>query len=216
MVLDPTPDCPASSVANQTVGSFRNPDDIRHASQHLFAGSLPLQTAKALSASVLKRGVHRRFVEQQKVDVLTMEIEHIDVDALEYVVLHQGVDVQPRPSTLRIIQVARVLSCQEQCLCRACCLLKPQAPLHDVHSETQPVVVTRVNSILSCMPVLTSCQFIQDDCMTAARAQDKLEQKKFFRRNRIPTGTFVPIDSAEDLQEAADQFGFPFMLKSCK
>ena len=38
-------------------------------------------------------------------DVLTMEIEHIDVDALEYVVLHQGVDVQPRPATLRIIQV---------------------------------------------------------------------------------------------------------------
>lgn len=39
-------------------------------------------------------------------DVLTMEIEHVDVDSLDYVVLHQGVDVQPRPSTLRIIQVA--------------------------------------------------------------------------------------------------------------
>ena len=38
-------------------------------------------------------------------DVLTMEIEHVDVDSLDYVVLHQGVDVQPRPSTLRIIQV---------------------------------------------------------------------------------------------------------------
>ena len=29
VVLDPTPDCPASSVAHQTVGSFRNRDDIR-------------------------------------------------------------------------------------------------------------------------------------------------------------------------------------------
>ena len=42
-------------------------------------------------------------------DVLTMEIEHIDVDTLDYVVLHQGVDVQPRPSTLRIIQVQACL-----------------------------------------------------------------------------------------------------------
>ena len=51
----------------------------------------------------------RQFVAQQKVDVLTMEIEHIDVDALDYVVLHQGVDVQPRPSTLRIIQAGATL-----------------------------------------------------------------------------------------------------------
>ena len=29
VVLDPTPNCPASSVAPQTVGSFRNRDDIR-------------------------------------------------------------------------------------------------------------------------------------------------------------------------------------------
>ena len=29
VVLDPTPDCPASGVAHQTVGSFRNRDDIR-------------------------------------------------------------------------------------------------------------------------------------------------------------------------------------------
>ena len=29
VVLDPTPGCPASSVAPQTVGSFRNADEIR-------------------------------------------------------------------------------------------------------------------------------------------------------------------------------------------
>ena len=50
----------------------------------------------------------------QKVDVLTMEIEHVDVDALEYVVLHQGVDVQPRPSTLRIIQVQPACSTRQE------------------------------------------------------------------------------------------------------
>ena len=30
-VLDPTPDCPASVVANQTLGSFKEPQSIRQA-----------------------------------------------------------------------------------------------------------------------------------------------------------------------------------------
>ena len=46
--------------------------------------------------------------------------------------------------------------------------------------------------------------------------QDKLEQKKFFQRNHIPTGSFAAVDSAEDLHEAAERFGFPLMLKSCR
>ena len=58
----------------------------------------------------------------------------------------------------------------------------------------------------------------QDDspAENAAALQDKLEQKRFFKRNNIPTGAFVAVDSAEDLQEAADRFGLPFMLKSCR
>lgn len=39
------------------------------------------------------------------VDVLTVEIEHIDADALEEVVQQLGVEVEPTPATLRIIQV---------------------------------------------------------------------------------------------------------------
>lgn len=50
-VLDPTPACPASVVAQQSLGSFRDPDAVKE-----FA---------------------------QSCDVLTVEIEHIDADAME-------------------------------------------------------------------------------------------------------------------------------------
>jgi hypothetical protein len=39
------------------------------------------------------------------VDVLTVEIEHIDADALERAAAASGVDVEPTPNTIRIIQV---------------------------------------------------------------------------------------------------------------
>jgi len=38
-------------------------------------------------------------------DVLTVEIEHIDADALERAARASGVDVEPTPNTIRIIQV---------------------------------------------------------------------------------------------------------------
>ena len=80
-VLDPTtadgdgetPGCPAAAVAQQTLGSFSNPDDVA-----------------AFAAS--------------GVDILTVEIEHVDADALEKVAAASGVDVEPTPATLRLIQ----------------------------------------------------------------------------------------------------------------
>ena len=39
------------------------------------------------------------------VDVLTVEIEHIDADAMQAVADAVGCDVEPTPSTLRTIQV---------------------------------------------------------------------------------------------------------------
>lgn len=71
-VLDPTPGCPASSVAEQMVGSFRDADAV-----------------KAFAADV---------------DVLTVEIEHIDADAMEAAAAASGIEVQPTPGTLRTIQ----------------------------------------------------------------------------------------------------------------
>lgn len=71
-VLDPTPNCPASVVAKQTVGSFRDPEAVR-------------EFAKGC-------------------DVLTVEIEHIDADAMQAVAEQSGVEVQPTPHTMRVIQ----------------------------------------------------------------------------------------------------------------
>jgi phosphoribosylaminoimidazole carboxylase len=71
-VLDPTPNCPASTVAEQVVGSFRDPEAVKK-----FAAG---------------------------VDVLTVEIEHIDADAMEAAAATSGIEVQPTPNTLRIIQ----------------------------------------------------------------------------------------------------------------
>lgn len=71
-VLDPTPNCPASTVAEQVIGSFRDPEAVKQ-----FAAG---------------------------VDVLTVEIEHIDADAMEAAAAVSGIEVQPTPETLRIIQ----------------------------------------------------------------------------------------------------------------
>jgi len=40
----------------------------------------------------------------EKVDILTVEIEHIDVDVLDKVARTQGVQIHPSPSTIRLIQ----------------------------------------------------------------------------------------------------------------
>ena len=40
--------------------------------------------------------------------MLTVEIEHIDADALDSVAAELGLDVEPTPSTLRLIQVPAV------------------------------------------------------------------------------------------------------------
>ena len=70
--LDPTPQCPASVAATQTVGNFNSKEDVL------------------------------AFVRQQKFRTLTVEIEHVDVDALEAAV-SEGIDVQPTPATIRTI-----------------------------------------------------------------------------------------------------------------
>ena len=41
------------------------------------------------------------------VDVLTVEIEHIDADALEEAARTSGIDIQPTPSTIRVSSIFR-------------------------------------------------------------------------------------------------------------
>jgi len=54
---------------------------------------------------------------------------------------------------------------------------------------------------------------IQPSAKTLAVIQDKYAQKVFFRKAGVPTADFVTIDSFSDLENAAKNFGFPFMLK---
>lgn len=72
--LDSTDPAPASVAAKQMVGCFTDAEAIK------------------------------QFVKNEVIDVLTVEIEHINVDALEEVQRELGTDIQPTPSTLRIIQ----------------------------------------------------------------------------------------------------------------
>ncbi|MEK6944510.1 MAG: ATP-grasp domain-containing protein, partial [Thermoproteota archaeon] len=44
--------------------------------------------------------------------------------------------------------------------------------------------------------------------------QDKLSQKKFLQKNKLPVTDFVEIDSLEDLSNKINQFGFPALLKA--
>ncbi|KAI9216349.1 phosphoribosylaminoimidazole carboxylase [Blastocladiella britannica] len=46
----------------------------------------------------------RAFVSSQKIDVLTVEIEHVDVAALADLTATMGVEVQPHPTTIAVIQ----------------------------------------------------------------------------------------------------------------
>lgn len=77
-----------------------------------------------------------------QVEVLTVEIEHVDVDALETAAAQFSLDVEPTPHTLRLIQVTQMIkpigcpshtaliSCLSHCqsmekvaavLCMRCC-----------------------------------------------------------------------------------------------
>ena len=92
-VLDPTPACPASTVAAQMVGSFRDPDAVR-------------EFAKGC-------------------DVLTVEIEHIDADAMQ-------VGLRMRGSSATLCSAGGwwppLAAAASSPLARCCCLLSTARP----------------------------------------------------------------------------------------
>ena len=121
-VLDPTePRCPAAASAEQVVGSFTDPEAVAE-----LAAVCSVDTCGPC--------------------VVTVEIEHVDTEALE-AVSALGVDVQPLPATLCVIQ-------------------------------------------------------------------DKLEQKRHFRAQGVPTPDFQPVGDPEQLEAALAEFGFPLVLKA--
>jgi len=44
--------------------------------------------------------------------------------------------------------------------------------------------------------------------------QDKLSQKKFLQKNKLPVADFVEINSLKDLSDKINEFGFPALLKA--
>ncbi|HHW66309.1 MAG TPA: 5-(carboxyamino)imidazole ribonucleotide synthase [Epulopiscium sp.] len=46
--------------------------------------------------------------------------------------------------------------------------------------------------------------------------QNKYEQKMLLKKKRIPVPEFMYIADEEDMMEAGEQFGYPFILKSCR
>lgn len=115
-VLDPTPSCPASSVAEQIVGSLKDPEALRRLAR--------------------------------QADVLTYEIEHINTQALK-VLQQEGVHIYPSPDSLAIIQ-------------------------------------------------------------------DKYVQKEFLKQHGIPVAPFLSVSSKADIEQAAQELGYPLVLKAKK
>lgn len=55
---------------------------------------------------------------------------------------------------------------------------------------------------------------VYPDVRALAVTQDRLQEKKLFRQLAIPTNDFYAVDNGDDLQKAARELGFPFIVKS--
>ncbi|MCD8053090.1 MAG: 5-(carboxyamino)imidazole ribonucleotide synthase [Lachnospiraceae bacterium] len=50
---------------------------------------------------------------------------------------------------------------------------------------------------------------------TLSRIQNKLVQKRWLTKHEIPVPAFRPVDGVEDIHAAAEEYGYPIMLKTC-
>ncbi|GCE26590.1 N5-carboxyaminoimidazole ribonucleotide synthase [Dictyobacter alpinus] len=116
VVLDPTPASPASAVAEQIVGSLKDPVALRQLAD--------------------------------RADILTYEIEHINTQALQDLQA-EGVKIYPSPELLAVIQ-------------------------------------------------------------------NKFEQKEFLARHGIPVAPYRAVSSTTDIEQAAQEWGYPLVLKAKK
>lgn len=107
VVLDPTENCPASNLCqHHMVGSYDDSATVVEFSKRLdskactflFVDFYCLVNLSWFSMDWVRCGV------------LTVEIEHVDAATLEKLE-QQGVDCQPKASTIRIIQVCISLQC---------------------------------------------------------------------------------------------------------
>lgn len=47
-------------------------------------------------------------------------------------------------------------------------------------------------------------------------SQDRLTEKQFFKQLGIPVAEFMPVNHQDDIKQAGEKFGFPFLLKTRK
>lgn len=110
MVLDPLENCPASALAyHHMVGSFDNSTTVREFAKRFdFIDFHDVYVNSCCFLSLiflLLLGCNITMFLVDRCGVLTVEIEHVDVATLE-MLEQQGVDCQPKASTIRIIQVS--------------------------------------------------------------------------------------------------------------
>lgn len=55
---------------------------------------------------------------------------------------------------------------------------------------------------------------INPSAQTLAIIKDKLRQKEFLAAHSIPTAEFFPVETVEDIRQAAQTYGFPLFLKA--
>jgi len=178
-----------------------------------------LTPRSALAAAVVPAGA----------SVITTEIEHINVDALEAVQRDLGVDVEPSPASIRIIQdkYAQKVRPGQQ----------PRPPPHPASrsrwraaawsqraggSATAGVAAwaaaAQSRAVHGCSSATAMDAVLCPRC-SSATAMDAVLCPRYgvqvhFQAAGVPLGAFAEVSSEEQLQAAAQKFGFPLMLKT--
>lgn len=109
MVLDPLENCPASALAyHHMVGSFDDSSMVQEFAKRFdfrkFVDTYVHSCHFLFFVLLLLFSYNISMFVVDRCGVLTVEIEHVDVATLE-MLEQQGVDCQPKASTIRIIQV---------------------------------------------------------------------------------------------------------------
>lgn len=122
--------------------------------------------------------------------MLTVEIEHVDVDALETAAAQFSLDVEPTPHTLRLIQVSQL-----------------------TNSNKASQLVQHM-ALASLLPHYQEGSWQHGSESWNAMLQDKYVQKQHFRQAQVPVGDFLEVSNAQQAEHAGREFGYPLMLKS--
>src|SRR3989344_1770013 len=62
--------------------------------------------------------------------------------------------------------------------------------------------------------IASSGKSVHPSPKTISIIKDKLRQKEFLKKNKIPTAEFVSVQSADDVIKASKKFGYPMYLKA--